>query len=86
MLWCMKTTLTLDADIAALLRQVRQAQARSFEAVVNDALRRGLRQMTTPSVPRVRYRTPTVDLGRCQAGSLDDVAWVLTMAEDERFR
>jgi len=82
----MKTTLTLDADVAALLRQVRQAQARSFEAVVNDALRRGLRQMTARSDPRVRYRTPTGDLGRCLVGSLDDVAEVLTVAEGERFR
>ena len=82
----MRTTLTLDADVAALLRRIQEAHGRSFKAVVNDALRQGLRQMATPSSPRVRYRTPTVDLGRCLVGSLDDVAEVLAVAEDERFR
>ena len=82
----MRTTLTLDADVAALLRRIQETHGRSFKAVVNDALRQGLRQMATPSNPRMRYRTPTVDLGRCLVGSLDDVAEVLAVAEDERFR
>ena len=82
----MRTTLTLDADVAILLRRIQEAHGRSFKAVVNDALRQGLRQMATPAGPRVPYRTPTVDLGRCLVGSLDDVAEVLAVAEDERFR
>lgn len=82
----MRTTLTLDADVAALLRRIQQTHGRSLKAVVNDALRQGLRQMITPSDPPVHYRTPTVDLGRCLVGSLDDVAEVLAVAEDERFR
>jgi len=82
----MRTTLTIDADVAAMLRRIREADERSLKAVVNDALRRGLRQMVTPSASRVRYRTPPVDLERCLVGSLDDVAEVLAVAEDERFR
>ena len=82
----MRTTLTLDADVAALLRRMQESDGRSLKAVVNDALRRGLRQMATPCEPGERYRTPTVDLGRCLAGRLDDVAEVLAVAEDERFR
>ena len=82
----MRTTLTLDTDVAALLRRIREADKRSLKAVVNDALRQGLRQMATPSASRVRYRTPPVDLGRCLVGSLDDVTEVLAVAEDERFR
>ena len=45
----MRTTLTLDPDVAALLRRIQRAHGRSFEAVVNDALRQGLRQMAAPS-------------------------------------
>ena len=82
----MRTTLTLDADVTALLRRIQEAHGRSLKAVVNDALRRGLRQMANPAAPRARYRTPTVDLGRCLVGSLDDVAEVLAVAEDERFQ
>ena len=82
MLYCMRTRLTLNADVVALLRQVQQSGGHSFEAVVNGALRHGLRQMTAPLGPPMRYRTPAVDLGRCLAGSLDDVAEVLAVAED----
>ena len=86
MLRCMRTTLTLDADVAALLRRIRRTNGGSFKAIVNDALRHGLQQMVAPRDPPARYRTPTVDLGRCLVGSLDDVAEVLAVAEDERFR
>ena len=86
MLGCMRTTLTLDADVAALLRRMQQAHGRSFKAVVNDALRQGLRQMAAPPEPPAHYRTPVVDLGRCLAGSLDDVAEALAVAEGEQFQ
>ena len=86
MLRCMRTTLTLDPDVAALLQRVRHTQGGSFKTVVNDALREGLRHLIEPPGPPVRYRTPTVDLGRCLVGSLDDVAEVLAAGEGERFR
>ena len=82
----MRTTLTLDSDVAALLRRARQTHGGSLKTVVNEALRHGLRQMTTPSTSTARCRTPAVDLGRCFPGSLDDVAEVLAVAEGERFR
>ena len=82
----MRTRLTLDADVVALLRQVQQAGRHSLEAVVNDALRQGLRQMAARPGPPLRYRTPAVDLGRCLAASLDNTAEVLAVAEDEPTR
>ena len=82
----MRTTLILDADVAALLRRIQQTHGRSFKAVVNDALRQGLRQMAAPSDRPVPHRTPTADHGRCLVGSLDDVAEALAVAEGERFR
>ena len=86
MLRCMRTTLTLDPDVAALLQRVRHTQGGSFKTIVNDALREGLRHMIAPPDRPVRYRTPPVDLGRCLLGSLDDVAEVLAAGEGERFR
>ena len=38
----MRTTLTLDDDVAAKLRELAQRSGRSFKDIVNDALRRGL--------------------------------------------
>jgi Ribbon-helix-helix protein, copG family len=82
----MRTTLTLDDDVAALLARVRKARKASLKAVVNEALRQGLKQMTIPAQPRKSYRTPAVSLGRCLVGSLDDVAEILSVAEGDAFR
>ena len=84
---CMRTTLALDPDVAALLRRTNGSRGGSFKALVNEALRQGLRRMSDPSPYRSPcYRTPTADLGRCLHANLDDVAEVLAVAEGERFR
>ena len=82
----MRTTLTLDPDVAALAERMQRVRGQSFKAVVNEALRCGLRAMAAPSRPPAAYRTPAVDLGRCRIGSLDDVAGALAVAEGEDFR
>jgi len=40
----MRTTLTLDDDLAEALNRTARLTGRSFKAVVNDTLRRGLAQ------------------------------------------
>ena len=82
----MRTTLTLDPDVAALAQRMQKAHACSFKALINEALRQGLHGMETPSNRSVSYRTPSVDLGRCLVGSIDDVAEALAVAEGEGFR
>jgi hypothetical protein len=82
----MRTTLTLDDDVAALLARVRAGHGLTFKEAVNEALRRGLAQMTAPRRRRAPFRTATVSLGRCLVGSLDDVAEALAVAEGEAFR
>ena len=82
----MRTTLTLDPDVAAMARRMQQTSGGSFKAVINDALRLGLRGMVAPTGRVDTYSTPTVDLGRCLVGSLDDVAEALAVAEGEGFR
>ena len=82
----MRTTLTLDPDVAALAQRMQRERSQSFKAIVNEALRRGLRAMAAPSGQPTAYRTPAVNLGRCRLGSLDDVAEALAVAEGEDFR
>jgi hypothetical protein len=81
----MRTTLTLDDDVAALVERARKARKQSLREVVNDGLRQGLRP-TAPPEPRGVYVTPEVDLGRCFLESLDDVAEALAVAEGEGFK
>jgi len=46
----MRTTLTLDDDLAESLSRTSRLTGRSFNAVVNDVIRRGLAQGDNPAV------------------------------------
>jgi hypothetical protein len=82
----MRTTLTLDPDVAAVLEQVRDARDATLKDVVNEGLRRGLKQMTERAQERTDCHTEAVSLGRCLIGDLDNVAEALAVAEGEAFR
>ena len=82
----MRTTLTIDEDVAVRLQRLRRSQNRGLKQIINEALRRGLNQMSEEEIPRGDYQTRSVDLGRCLIGSIDDVAEVLAIAEGEDFR
>src|SRR6516164_6557091 len=43
---CMRTTLTLDDDVAAILERLRKSRDASLKDLVNEALRRGLKDMS----------------------------------------
>ncbi len=80
----MRTTLSLDDDVAVALRAAQRESNKPFKQIVNDALRKGLRRSAS-SPKRPRFRTQSVQLGRCLVASLDDVADVLAVAEGETF-
>jgi hypothetical protein len=82
----MRTTLTIDDDIAAALERLRKRSDASFKDIVNQALRQGLREMAMPRKPCKRYRTPAVDLGTPLLPNIDNVAEVLALAEHEAFK
>jgi hypothetical protein len=82
----MRTTLTLDDDVATALQRLRKIRDQSFKTVVNEALRHGLKQMQTRPKRREPFRTLAVALGRCQIGSIDNVAEALSITEGESFK
>jgi hypothetical protein len=82
----MRTTLTLDPDVAVMLKRLQARRGQSLKKLVNDALREGLLRMTAPRVSGTSYRTPSVDLGRCLVGSLDHIAGALAIGEGEAYR
>jgi len=77
----MRTTLTIDKDIAVLIERIRQAKKASLKAVVNEALRLGLQGMTAPPAPRKPFVTKSWDLGKCLLPSLDNIEDVLDQVE-----
>ncbi|HTT82654.1 MAG TPA: hypothetical protein VMF67_04160 [Rhizomicrobium sp.] len=82
----MRTTLTIDDDVAAALERMRRSRDASFKDIVNDVLRRGLKDINAPQKPRRRFRTRSVDLGKPRIADLDNIAEVLAIAEGEDFR
>lgn len=54
----MRTTLTIDDDVAIALERIRERDDLSLKAAVNEALRRGLRVMDAEAEdgPRDPYR------------------------------
>lgn len=82
----MRTTLTLDDDVAALLKREQARSKKPFKQLVNEALRAGLTHAAAPRRHRKPYRTEAVSLGRCSLPSLDNVAQVLAIAEGEGHR
>jgi hypothetical protein len=82
----MRTTLTLDDDVAAAIDQLRRARGGNFKDLINDALRLGLCEISAAAKPREPFRTRSVDLGRVLIGDIDSVADALAAAEGEAFR
>jgi hypothetical protein len=82
----MRTTLSLDDDVAALIEKIRKAKDASLKEIVNAALREGLVRMVKAPAPRKKFRTAVHSSGRCYLQNLDNTAEVLAIAEGEQFK
>ncbi|MDX2179110.1 MAG: hypothetical protein SFV18_05920 [Bryobacteraceae bacterium] len=76
----MRTTLTLDPDVAALLDQVREKEGLGLKEAVNEGLRYGLLAMTRPreSTP---FRTKPWPDAALRIDNVDNVWKVLEELE-----
>jgi hypothetical protein len=79
----MRTTLSLDDDVAKQLEAWRKKEDLGLKEAVNAALRRGLAHLNAPAV-RKPFSTKAVDMGECFYPSLDNVWEVIEDAERER--
>ena len=77
----MRTTLTLDPDVASRLQKEAAKGKRTFKQIVNDALRRGL---DAPPKPRRRFVQRTWSGGE-QLMSWDEIKQMLLDEDVERF-
>ncbi len=82
----MRTTLTLDPDVALALDRLRKERGLGLKEAVNEALRRGLAAERRALGPRKPFRTRCVDHGRPLTGSFDNIAEVLEIVQGERFK
>jgi hypothetical protein len=82
----MRTTLTLDDDVAIALERLRHARDASLKDIVNDVLRRGLNDFDARRKRRGSFQTKGVSLGRLRLASIDNVSESLAIAEGEAFK
>ena len=81
----MRTTLTLDDDVAAKLKAAARRSGRPFRDLVNDILRRGL--MTNRPAPRQPFRIAPRSLGGIRPGvRLDNIGVLLEQMEGHHHR
>lgn len=77
----MRTTVTLDPDVEALLQNVMEERGLSFKAALNEAVRAGLTS-TRGSAP---FRTPTFHMGFDPTVTLDQALRLAGELEDEEL-
>jgi hypothetical protein len=75
----MRTTVTLDPDVAAKLKEAARNQGISFKEALNSNVRRGLEGR---SADRRRYRVPTRRLGPRPGVDLDKALSLTGELED----
>ena len=78
----MRTTLTLDPDVAAKARKGAARLGKPFKEIINAALRLGLEEVLKPA-PGKHYRTKPRPLGLRRGFSYDNIAELLARAEGE---
>lgn len=78
----MRTTLTIDDQTAAALKELAHRSGKPFKQVVNEALARGLHDLEHPA-PRA-YQLQPASLGPARAGvDLDKALGVADKLADE---
>jgi hypothetical protein len=78
----MRTTVTLDSDVEALIRTAMKERGLSFKDVLNSALRSGL---TSRRPKRTRFVQTTFSLGAEQNFRWDKALAVAEAIEDEEL-
>ena len=81
----MRTTLTLDDDVAVQIERLRKERDLNLKDVVNEALRRGLRDLQKPPAERKPFRTKTYNMGRPLI-DIDNVAEAIAFVEGDDFK
>ena len=83
----MRTTLTLDDDIAAKLASASRTSGKSFKELVNATLRRGLLETQAAARQSNPFVVQAQSLGRLKRGmTLDKISALLEEADGPAWR
>ncbi len=78
----MRTTVTLDPDVADALKRAMRERQIGFKEALNDALRASLER---PGARRTPYRLKTYDMGAEPLGRWDKALQIAADLEDDEI-
>ncbi|MGH8729944.1 MAG: hypothetical protein ACREV9_17685 [Burkholderiales bacterium] len=82
----MRTTVTLDNDVAAKLKAEARRNSKSFKETINEAVRRGL-AVPKQQAARARFKVRARSLGELRPGlDLDNIAELIDRIEGPTHR
>ena len=81
----MRTTLTLDPDVAAKAKRGAARLGKPFKTVINAALRIGLDEVLKPKVAKP-YRVKPIPMGLKKGYSYDNIGELLEQLEGPNYK
>jgi hypothetical protein len=82
----MRTTLTIDPDVAAELDRLHGKGGMNLRQLVNHALRLGLQEISSSPTSREPFKTRSFDLGKPLIDNIDCAGEMLAMDDEEFFK
>jgi hypothetical protein len=79
-----RTTVTFDPDVAAEIERLRRERRSGLKEVLNDLIRRGLRDEKEPAKKKP-FRTKTFSMGPALI-DIDNVAEALAILDGDDFK
>lgn len=83
MIRCMRTTLTIEPDVAAEIERRRRKSNRGLKGEINYLLRLGLEKERDQTNQHPTFKTKRIDLGELKLTSLESVSDALLQTEGE---
>jgi hypothetical protein len=82
----MRTTITIDDDIAAEIARIRRNEGLGLKDVINDLLREGARAKRPPVKKRKPFRTEPIANVTPLLANFDNIAEVIALVEGEFYK
>ena len=82
----MRTTLTLDDDVAVRIERLRKDTDASLKEIVNGLLRKALDAPEPTPEERPRIEVRPLPIGKCLLPNVDKIADVLAYGEGDDYR
>ena len=79
----MRTTLTIDPDIAVQIERLRRERNLPLKVIVNEVMRKGLREIPRGANRRRPFRTQPIRGVKPVLANLDNIQEILSLAEGE---